>query len=97
MAYLPPLENLPLTPRPRQNLYRMDEEMADVFYLADFDEDGRDMPGLLDVSRACGQYQLHRKYFCSIHSFPEFGPVAPRGWTITCENKVAPRDLEIQK
>jgi hypothetical protein len=34
----------------------MDEEMADVFYLAesDEDEDGRDMPGLLDVSRACG-------------------------------------------
>ncbi|KAF9025218.1 hypothetical protein BDZ89DRAFT_1068409 [Hymenopellis radicata] len=93
MVYVPPLENLPLTPRPRQNLYRMDEEMADVFYLADFDEDGRDMPGLLDVEYAASISSI-QNICCSIHLFPEFGP---RGWTITCENKVAPQDLEIQK
>jgi hypothetical protein len=35
--------------RAAQNLSPMDEETADVFYLADFDEseDGQDMPGLL--------------------------------------------------
>ncbi|KAF8162207.1 hypothetical protein K438DRAFT_1776094 [Mycena galopus ATCC 62051] len=58
----------------RENPDHMDVEMASVFYLADSDEDedGQDMPGLLDVSRACDQYYPVENIRRSVQLFSEF-------------------------